>query len=60
LSKGSGQAGSKRYARHYSDKLVCVKCRGNTQTNARVTTIEIIIHEQALIAQPKITRQYRK
>ena len=41
-----GEHGTKRHARKYGDKLVCVRYRYNDEENTRYTTVEIIVDQQ--------------
>jgi hypothetical protein len=47
-----GQRGTKKWARQYGDRLVCVRYRYDEQRRRRYTTVEIIVDEAAWAPPP--------
>lgn len=44
----AGAPGTKRYCKHYGDKLVCVRYREDRETQRRLTTVEIVVDQAPL------------
>ena len=48
-----GQKGTKRLAKKYGDRLICVRYRFDVKTGRRYTTVELIEAEVDLTSHPK-------